>query len=135
MIATVRKYYFLLVGAFVEKANYSSDFFKTKELTDLMRFISRCLVLVTSTAAWHRDKPRSLKSENQKDVGSSLALDQKFLNACNLNFVRLFETFLMSPKGPLFNVFNILQQIEFSTRRPLTSRIFSVQTVQAMTYF
>ena len=42
-------------------------------------------------------------SAKQKDVGSSLTLDQ-FFYACNIGFVRLFSAnFLMSPKGPPFN--------------------------------
>ena len=41
-------------------------------------------------------------SAKQKDVGSSLTLDQIFC-ACNFGFVRLFsQIFLMSPKGPPF---------------------------------
>ena len=48
-------------------------------------------------------------SAKQKDVGSSLTLDQLFC-ACNFGFVRLFANFLMSQKGPPFNFFDTWQQ-------------------------
>ena len=47
-------------------------------------------------------------SAKLKDMGSSLNLDQIFC-ACTFGFVRLFFR-KGSPKGPLFNFFDILQQ-------------------------
>ena len=46
-------------------------------------------------------------SAKQKDVGSSLIIDQFFCAALWHFFSQIF---LMSPKGPAFNFFDILQQ-------------------------
>ena len=47
-------------------------------------------------------------SAKQKDMDSGLTFDQ-FFSACNFGFVRLFsQIFLMTPKGPPFNFFDIL---------------------------
>ena len=106
---------------------------KTDHLADFVCFKSTCLVTCNFHCHLAQSLIRFLRSEKQKDVGSSLALVQTFFNAFHFGFVRLFREFFNFPKGSIFWIFYNKRDFQKKPKSPRltifgTVRFFKIYT-------